>query len=199
MGGHRTLALDVPRTGQTASAMTKAPYYYETQIRWQDKLRGLAGTGDLKPIVVSFPPEFGGESGLWTPEQLLLAAAESCLMSTFLSVAERSHLSICSYSSSALARLDHIERQGLRFTKLRIRPVIEVGAQDRERAGRVMELTKKNCFVTNALNFAVEIEPRFVARHEQASDGLNGGAKREAMNHGTLLEEESYQPPGAAR
>ncbi len=178
--------------------MTKAPYYYETQIRWQDNLRGLAGTGDLKPIVVSSPPEFGGEPGLWTPEHLLLAAAESCLMATFLSVARRSHLSICSYSSSVLARLDHIERQGLRFTKLRIRPVVEVGAQDREQAGHVMELAKKNCFVTNTLNFAVEIEPRFVARHEQASTGLNGGGKLEAMNNGTLVEEESSQPPGGA-
>ncbi len=179
--------------------MTKAPYYYETQIRWQDKLRGLAGTGDLKPLVVSSPPELGGEPSLWTPEQLLLAAAESCLMTTFLSVAKRAHLPICSYSSSALVRLDDIERQGLRFTKLRIRPVVEVGAQDRERAGRVMELAKKNCFVTNTLNFAVEIEPRFITRHGQASAGLNEGAKLEAMNNGTLVEEESYQPPGGAR
>lgn len=193
------MALDVPLTGQTASAMTKAPYYYETQIRWQNKLRGLAATGNLKPIVVSSPPELGGESGLWTPEQLLLAAAESCLMSAFLSVAKKDHLPICSYSSSALARLDHVERQGLRFTKLRIRPVVEVGAQDRERAGRVMELAKNNCFVTNALNFAVEIEPRFVARHEQASAGLNGGGRLEAMNNGMLGEEESHQPPGGAR
>ncbi len=47
-------------------------------------------------IEVATPPEFPkGIAGIWSPEHLLVAAVSSCLMTTFLAVAENSKLGIC--------------------------------------------------------------------------------------------------------
>jgi hypothetical protein len=48
-------------------------YRYEASARWVEKRRGLV-EGEQLPQVAEFaaPPEFGGESGYWTPEHLLM-------------------------------------------------------------------------------------------------------------------------------
>lgn len=150
--------------------MTKAPYYYETRASWKQKRRGVIEAVGLRSLAVSAPPEFEGEPGFWSPEQLLVAAVESCFMATFLALAEKSKLAIRSYSSSTLAKLDRAAGQSLRFTRLTLRPVVEVASErDRERAGRLIEKTEKQCLVANALSIPVRIEARLLPPDQRHS------------------------------
>jgi organic hydroperoxide reductase OsmC/OhrA len=48
--------------------------------------------GVLSSISFSAPPEFLGESGRWTPEHFLVAAAASCFVSTLSGIVEKSRL-----------------------------------------------------------------------------------------------------------
>jgi peroxiredoxin-like protein len=148
--------------------MKMGPYYYETHIYWKGRRRGLVEVSELPSITTSAPPEFEGEPGFWTPEHLLVAAVETCLMTTFLAIAEKSRLPIVSYRSSTLAKLAAVEGAGLGFTKLTVRPVIKVEREeDREKAERLLAKAEKHCFVSNALKTPVQLEPSVEVRDER--------------------------------
>jgi len=156
--------------------MMKGPYFYETKTVWQGQRRGAAEAGDLPAISVGAPPEFGGETGHWSPEHLLAAAVESCLMTTFLAIAEKSRLKLVSYRSSSLATLDWIDGR-LRVTKLTIRPLIELdNDKDKERAARLLEKAEQHCPISNALNAPLQVEPAIVTSEGLTHARTGGGA-----------------------
>lgn len=150
--------------------MDRRAFFYETKTVWAGRRRGVLKAGGLPPIDASSPPEFNGESGFWSPEQLLVASAESCLMATFIAIAEMSKLEVRSYRSAARAKLEPSNGQRFAFTELAICPVIEVGCeQDRERAERLLEKAKRHCFVSNALSIPVQVEARILTGPEPSS------------------------------
>ena len=60
-------------------------------------------------LVVNAPPEFKGEPGFWTPEDLFVASVEVCLMLTFVGIAEKRGVSFVSYTSTAEGLLEWVE------------------------------------------------------------------------------------------
>jgi organic hydroperoxide reductase OsmC/OhrA len=140
-------------------------HFYETQMEWTERRRGLLGAEGLPSMTVSTPPEFHGEAGFWTPEHLFVAAAESCLMATFLGVASNSKLPVVSYRSTASGRLEKIEGAGLRFSEITIRPIIELESTlDRERAERILAKAHKGCLIANSMMVAFQVQPEFLVR-----------------------------------
>jgi organic hydroperoxide reductase OsmC/OhrA len=59
------------------------------QTTWSSARRGLLSAAD-KPniVVVGSPPEFKGEPDIWAPEELLVGSVNTCMMLTFLSLAQ---------------------------------------------------------------------------------------------------------------
>ena len=145
--------------------MSEPVYYYSTQIEWAKRHRGLLQAPGFPDLTVSPPPEFKGEAGFWTPEHLFVAAAESCLMATFLGIAENSRLTVAGYRSTADGKLEKAAGAGLRFTEITIAPVVELESpEDRERAERVMAKAAQGCLVANSMALAMRVEPKFVVR-----------------------------------
>ena len=137
-------------------------YLYEAEVAWTDRRSGQVTSDDLPVLHVSAPPEFAGDRGVWTPEHLLVAATASCLMTSFLAVAELSKLPVASYRSKAFARLEKVAGEGYRFTEITVVPEIEIAAEDLEKAQKVLAKAKENCFVGNSLRAALRVEPRFL-------------------------------------
>ncbi|MBI3670911.1 MAG: OsmC family protein [Acidobacteria bacterium] len=140
-------------------------YTYEAEVEWTGRRNGWINVEGFPSVVVSAPPEFSGDPGLWTPEHLLLAATASCLMTTFLAIAEISKLAVVSYQSKAFARLEKVPEEGYRFTEITIVPEIGVAAEDVEKAQKVLAKAEKNCFISKSLRATVQVEPRFVGAH----------------------------------
>ncbi len=138
-------------------------YTYETSVEWIGRRTGRATASGLPGLNVSSPPEFSGDPGLWTPEHLLVAATASCLMTTFLAIAEISKLPVGSFRVRATARLEKVPGEGYRFTEITLAPEIGVAAEDIEKAGRALSKAEKNCFISNSLRATVRVEARFVA------------------------------------
>jgi len=138
-------------------------YLYELDLGWTERRAGLVTAEGMPPLEVSAPAEFGGDAGVWTPEHLLLAATASCLMTTFLAIAGISKLSVFSYRTRAFGRLEKIPGEGYRFTEITLAPHIGVAGEDLERAQKVLTKAEKNCFISNSLRAAVQVEPQFVA------------------------------------
>ena len=145
--------------------MTKGPYIYETRLRWTGARQGRIDAPELPAVPVSAPPEFNGEAGLWSPEHLLVSAVETCLMTTFLAIAENSKLQALAYDSTSHATLEWVDGAGYRFTGLTVRPLIEVASgTDSGKAVRIVEKAHKHCLVSNAVNFPVHVAPEITVR-----------------------------------
>lgn len=56
------------------------------------------------------PPQFPeGMEGYWSPEHLLVATVNSCLMTTFLSIAEFSKINFSGFHSRRTGKLDKVD------------------------------------------------------------------------------------------
>ena len=62
-------------------------FRYRNDVLWKAGRRGtISGVG--KPdLDISSPPEFKGEAGFWTPEDMFLASLNTCVMLTFVAFA----------------------------------------------------------------------------------------------------------------
>jgi peroxiredoxin-like protein len=144
-------------------------YSYEATIDWTGRRGGMLAAPGLPQLEVSAPPEFSGESGKWTPEHLLVGAAASCLMATFVAIAEISHVQLHSFRMKVAAKLEKVPGEGYRFTEVRLMPEIGVAEGEQERAEKALAKAEKSCFVTQSLRATVVVEPKlFVATAEVA-------------------------------
>lgn len=137
-------------------------FTYNTSLEWQQARQGKLSSGMKPRLDVSSPPEFKGIPGLWTPEDMFVASAEICTMSTFLSFGGRRNIPLVSYKSSAEGVLEFVDGK-YRFTKIRILPEITVGKEwTREQVEEVVREAHANCLIANSMTTSVEIDPSIV-------------------------------------
>ena len=76
-------------------------HHYNVDITWREDRKGMMCSPELAEgnshsancIEVATPPEFPkGMPNIWSPEHLFTASVSSCLMTTFLAIAENSKL-----------------------------------------------------------------------------------------------------------
>jgi organic hydroperoxide reductase OsmC/OhrA len=110
-------------------------------------------------LALSSDPAFRGDPALRNPEQLLLAAASSCQMLSFLSNAARAGVDVLGYTDDAEALMP-VTREPMRITAITLRPRIRVAAgTDVERVRRFVDEAHEQCFIANTLNAEMTIEP----------------------------------------
>ncbi len=110
-------------------------------------------------IAFSAPPEFLGEPGQWTPEQLFVASVASCFISTFSGMADYSKLGFRSLNVEVEGVIEKQEG-GWRFTRVVVRPRLKIAqAPDAERANRLLQKAEKACLVSRSLACPVALEP----------------------------------------
>ncbi|MBI3854558.1 MAG: OsmC family protein [Planctomycetes bacterium] len=133
------------------------PHRYEATLSWEGGSRAALSSGSRPVLVGGPPPEFDGEPGWWSPEHLLLSAANLCLMTTYQALAKKAGLEIGGYRSRADGLLEKT-REGIRFTRITLRIAIFAPASRLDEARRLIETAKKYCIVSNALKTPVEVE-----------------------------------------
>src|SRR5436305_9157494 len=114
-------------------------HLYNVSVKWDKERMGTMSSGVLdSKIEVATPPEFPkGIAGIWSPEHLLVAAVNSCLMTTFLAIAENSKLSFLSFTSEASGKLEKADGKYM-ITEITLMPAVAVANEmDKERAERV--------------------------------------------------------------
>ena len=154
-------------TGLSKAAPGPRPkaFHYTTSVTWLDGRAGELAGGDGKPRVrVASPPEFRGEPNTWTPEDLFVAAIDTCLLLTFVGFAEKEDLRFDSYVGRADGLLEWIEG-GFQFTNVTLTPQIIVrDAAAAETARRVVAHAHRNCLVARSVRCNVAVEPEIRIR-----------------------------------
>lgn len=110
-------------------------------------------------IALSGAPEFRGDPAFTNPEQLLVMAASSCQLLTFLAVAARARVDVVGYEDDAEGFMPE-DDPPLRVTRIELRPRITiVGDVPEERVRHLVEVAHRQCFIANSLRTEVVVTP----------------------------------------
>lgn len=136
-------------------------FRYQNDVLWKSGRRALISAPGKTDVEISSPPEFKGEAGFWTPEDMFVASVNMCTLMTFLAYAQHKGLELIGYESSAEGVLENVEGK-YRFTEIILHPHLVLKSQeDVDRARQTMQDAHANCFVSNSISAAVKIEPQF--------------------------------------
>ncbi|HKQ98047.1 MAG TPA: OsmC family protein [Candidatus Polarisedimenticolia bacterium] len=139
-------------------------FHYRVDVCWSRDKRGVLSVAGKSDLEVASPPEFLGHPGIWSPEDLLVAAVNACTMTTFLSALQRRQIPLVAYDSEATGTLERAEGE-FRFTRVVLRPRIVVGRpEDREAALAAFREAETGCLVAHSIVAEVVAEPEILVR-----------------------------------
>jgi len=150
--------------------MSERPVHtYRAQCSWSGTTAGgypvydRAHRGSAPPadpeLALSADPAFLGDPARLNPEQLVVLAAASCQLLSFLAVAARARLDVRDYRDDATAQMPETLRP-VRIAEIVLRPRITLAAGPSEdRVRHLVEVAHRECFIANSLATPVRIEP----------------------------------------
>ncbi|WP_277452230.1 OsmC family protein [Janibacter sp. DB-40] len=115
---------------------------------------GVAG----ETVRASSAGAFLGDPDRPNPEQLLVAAASSCQLLSFLAVAARARLDVVDYRDEAIGHMPE-ESRPMWLTHIVLRPRITfTGSPPRAKIERLVEVAHRECFIAASLRSEIVIE-----------------------------------------
>ena len=137
-------------------------YTYRTAVQWTEQKKGAISSEGKPEIQVATPPEFKGHERIWSPEDLYVAAANICLMTTFLAIADRGGLAFTAYRCEAEGRLELVEGK-FQMTVITLHPHITLPpGGDASKAKELIEKAEANCLISNSMKTRITLEPTIV-------------------------------------
>ena len=128
------------------------PHIFEVNIKWTKERKGTLcspdvtfGSNERGCFDVATPPQFPkGMQGIWSPEHLFTAAINSCLMTTFLAIAENFKL---------------VEGKYL-MTEVLLEPEVTIlREEDKEKALKVLQKSEAACLISNSVKSKISMNP----------------------------------------
>lgn len=111
-------------------------------------------------LVLSADPAFRGQPEHLNPEQLLVMAAASCQLLSFLAVAARAGVDVLAYDDDAEGVMPERSRP-VSISRITLRPRIVVAAGPTvERIRHLVEEAHQNCYIANSLRTEVDVAPQ---------------------------------------
>lgn len=141
---------------------------YNLKLTWSEGRIGNFSSPEVPDLNVATPPQFPkGVPGIWSPEHLLVGAASSCLMTTFLSIAENSNLQFSSFECDAEGVLDKVEEK-LMISEITLKPKVVIKEEkERERAVRIIDKAERACLISNSLRSKINLQPEIILENSQ--------------------------------
>ncbi len=155
--------------------MTGNDHTYRSELSWAgstgagyqnyDRAHHLAGPPSVTGLTLSADPAFGGDPSLLNPEQLLLAAASSCQLLSFLAVAAAARLNVVAYTDESTAVMPGDDLP-MRITRIELHPHVTLTDTPNTRPtdARLIHLTEvahRQCFIANSLRSDIVVTPSF--------------------------------------
>jgi organic hydroperoxide reductase OsmC/OhrA len=149
-------------------------HHYHTQLTWHGSTAGGYAAYDRTHRVTTPPgnvtlnlsadPAFRGNPELPNPEQLLLTAASSCQLLSFLALAAREGIDVIDYEDDAEAVMPEDDKP-VRITRIALHPRVVITAGTTERVSELMVRAHHECFIANSVNAEITLEPEIRRAH----------------------------------
>lgn len=138
---------------------TYKTFRYESDVRWTEGRRAVVCAPGKPDLITSSPPEFKGEAGRWTPEDLFVVSVNLCTLLTFIAFAERKGLKFKDYECAAEGVLEFVDG-GYRFTEVILHPHVTVDSQaEVESVKELLDSAHRHCLISNSITATVKIFP----------------------------------------
>jgi organic hydroperoxide reductase OsmC/OhrA len=132
-----------------------------TGVGYDDYERGHTAT--CPPAAVSLDlsadPAFRGDPEKLNPEQLVVLAASSCQLLSFLAVCARARVDVVSYDDDASGEMPDGRYPWIERIVLRPR-VTYRGETKEDRVLHLLELAHQECYIANSLRTEITLEPQ---------------------------------------
>ena len=164
----------VRRSGRChdVDAMAAPVHRYTSRCEWEgstgagydayDRTHRATAPPAHDSLTLSADPAFRGVPELLDPEQLLVLAASSCQLLSFLAVAARARIDVVEYHDDAEAEMPEDDRP-VRVTRITLRPRITVrGEVTDSRLTHLVEVAHRECYIANSVSSEIVIEPAYV-------------------------------------
>lgn len=145
-------------------------HFYTVEVNWNSDRKGVMCSPELMSegascVEVATPPEFPkGIPGIWSPEHLFTASVSSCLMTTFLAIAENSKLEFAGFSCKSKGKLEKIDGKFL-MSEVILEPIVIISNEnDREKALRVLSKSEAACLISNSIKSKVTMNPQVIVQ-----------------------------------
>jgi organic hydroperoxide reductase OsmC/OhrA len=151
--------------------MNSIEHEYKVELNWKSDRLGVLYSPELTDEVnVATPPQFNkGIEKIWSPEHLFTAAVNSCLMTTFLAIAENSKLEFENFTSKALGKLEMVEGRYI-MSEVTLIPILTISSEeDRERALRVLQKSESACVISNSIKSEIIFDPKIIIKSKLAA------------------------------
>ncbi|WP_030410495.1 OsmC family protein [Streptomyces sp. NRRL S-1448] len=114
-------------------------------------------------VALSADPAFRGSPERLNPEQLVVMAASSCQMLSFLGVAARAGIDVLAYEDEATSHLD-LTAKPTRLGVIHLAVTVRVAAgTDAATVQELAEQAHRECYIANSLSVPVEVTTTVVA------------------------------------
>lgn len=129
-----------------------------------DRTHSASADPAEQQLTLASDPAFRGNPALLNPEQLVVVAASSCQLLSFLALAAIAGVNVIAYDDEASATMDE-NVAPIRLNRIQLRPRIDVVRGPSE--DRILELVQRaheECYIANSLRTEILVEPtiRFV-------------------------------------
>ncbi|HVT05137.1 MAG TPA: OsmC family protein [Thermoanaerobaculia bacterium] len=123
-----------------------------------DRTHSVTADPSRSPLTLSADPAFQGNASLLNPEQLLLMAASSCQLLSFLALAARSRIDVLRYDDDAEAEMPE-NATPVRITRIVLRPrVLVARGTPEERVLKLLHKAHDQCYIANSLKSEISLE-----------------------------------------
>ena len=142
----------------------KKQFIYGNSVTWQGEKKGVLSSSDKPDVQIATPPEFKGHPGFWSPEDLFVAAINSCIMTTFLYYAQKNNLKLSDYRSDAQGIIE-MQDFKLIFTEVRVNPEVVVSLEeDLDKAKELINKAEAACLISNSIKSKVLVKADIICR-----------------------------------
>ncbi|CAN5896101.1 OsmC family protein [soil metagenome] len=149
--------------------MDDRTHRYDTRLAWHGSTatgpRGYGRTHRVSApparaaLDLSADPHFRGDPDLMNPEQLLVVAASSCQLLSFLALVAAKRIDVVGYADDAHGLMPEAETP-VRLTRIDLAPVITVaGGTDHDLVRDLVHQAHELCYVANSLSTEVVVQP----------------------------------------
>jgi organic hydroperoxide reductase OsmC/OhrA len=155
-------------------------HHYRAEVAWEgstgagydhyDRTHRATTVPATVELELASDPAFKGDPSKLNPEELLVLAASSCQLLSFLAVAAKARLDVVSYRDDAVGSMPEDEKP-VRIASITLRPqvVVSVDASSAEhedarralteRVERLLQVAHRECYVASSLRTEITIEP----------------------------------------
>ena len=111
------------------------------------------------PIEVGTPPQFGGLDDVWSPEDLLVGAALTCLKTTFDAYMRREGIAVLDWRGVGTGVLVK-GKEGPVFDSIDLDVEVVVAREEVARVEELLAQAERRCIISRALNAPVHVTGR---------------------------------------